>query len=69
MKYYKTFLLSILIITLSTSCKRQVPENKLAEVVLTNLKCEHDHRRKESSFNTKNIKELKKLYRHMKRAC
>jgi len=41
MKYCKTFLLSAFIIFLSTACNRQAPENNLAEVKVTNLKCEY----------------------------
>jgi len=41
MKHNKRLFLSILIIALSTACNRQAPENNLAEVTITNLKCEY----------------------------
>jgi alpha-L-rhamnosidase len=41
MKHNKRLFLSILIIALSTACNRQAPENNLAEVAITNLKCDY----------------------------
>lgn len=41
MKYRKIFFICLLLIVLGTSSNGQAPENKLVEVVVTNLKCEH----------------------------